>query len=167
MNNTNLEKLRNVLTELFQLDQAELDFGVYRILNRKRDEILRFLDNDLMPQVKEAFSQYRSADKAVIEAEIAKAAEQAQALGVDPEGTAKIKELRAKLASSGVDIAALENEVFSHLTSFFRRYYAEGDFISLRRYKEGVYAIPCARRESLNWRFLEASIALGTKRSIR
>jgi adenine-specific DNA-methyltransferase len=149
---TNLEKLRNVLTELFQLDQADLDFGVYRILNRKRDEVLRFLDNDLMPQVKEAFSQYRSADKAVIEAEIAKAAEQAQALGVNPEETAKVKELRAKLASSGVDIAALENEVFSHLTSFFRRYYDEGDFISLRRYKEGVYAIPYEGEEvKLHW----------------
>jgi len=41
---TNLEKLRNLLQELFQLDQADLDFGIYRIMNQKRDEIVRFLD---------------------------------------------------------------------------------------------------------------------------
>ncbi len=152
MNNTNLEKLTKVLAEIFQLDQADLDFGIYRIMNQKRDEIVRFLDNDLLPQVKEAFSQYRSADKGVIEAEIARATEQAHALGVDPEETAKVKELRATLAGSSVDIAALENEVFSHLAGFFRRYYNEGDFISLRRYKEGVYAIPYEGEEvKLHW----------------
>ena len=48
--------------------------------------------------------------------------------------------------------AALESEVFSHLYNFFRRYYNEGDFISLRRYKEGVYAIPYEGEEvKLHW----------------
>ena len=37
------EKLRYLLQELFQLDQADLDFGIYRIMNTKRDEVLRFL----------------------------------------------------------------------------------------------------------------------------
>ena len=63
---TNIEKLRGLLQELFQLDQADLDFGIYRIMNQKRDEIVRFLDNDLLPQVKEAFEQYKSADKSEI-----------------------------------------------------------------------------------------------------
>ena len=36
--------------------------------------------------------------------------------------------------------------------SFFRRYYNEGDFLSLRRYKEGVYAIPYEGEEvKLHW----------------
>ena len=51
-----------------------------------------------------------------------------------------------------MDVTALENEVFSHLFNFFRRYYDEGDFISLRRYKEGVYAIPYEGEEvKLHW----------------
>jgi len=51
-----------------------------------------------------------------------------------------------------VDITALENEVYDHLYSFFSRYYDEGDFISLRRYKEGVYAIPYEGEEvKLHW----------------
>src|SRR5439155_22644540 len=59
---------------------------------------------------------------------------------------------REKIAECAVDVTALENEVFSHLTNFFRRYYSEGDFISLRRYKEGVYAIPYEGEEiKLHW----------------
>ncbi len=47
---------------------------------------------------------------------------------------------------------AAEQEVFSHLYNFFRRYYNEGDFISQRRYKEGVYAIPYEGEEvKLYW----------------
>ncbi len=50
------------------------------------------------------------------------------------------------------DGAAAEDEVYSHLANFFRRYYKEGDFISQRRYKEGVYAIPYEGEEvKLHW----------------
>ena len=53
---------------------------------------------------------------------------------------------------ASVDVAAMESEVFSHLFNFFRRYYSEGDFLSLRRYKEGVYAIPYEGEEvKLYW----------------
>lgn len=149
---TNLEKLRGLLQELFQLDQADLDFGIYRIMNQKRDEVVRFLDKDLLPQVQAAFKHYKSADKSVLQGELDKAIQQAESLGVDPESTNKVKELRKQLAESAVDVTALENEVFSHLFNFFRRYYSEGDFISLRRYKEGVYAIPYEGEEvKLHW----------------
>ncbi|MGC8541047.1 MAG: site-specific DNA-methyltransferase [Phycisphaerae bacterium] len=149
---SNLEKFRDLLRELFQLDQADLDFGIYRIMNTKRDEILRFLDKDLLPQVKEAFTEYQSADKSVLQAQINEAVKQAEGLGADAEQLPKVKELRQKLATGAVDITALENTVFSHLFNFFRRYYQDGDFISLRRYKEGVYAIPYEGEEvKLYW----------------
>src|SRR5207247_10404757 len=74
------------------------------------------------------------------------------ALGADPETLPKVQELRRQLAGSAVDVAALENEVFSHLYNCFRRYYDEGDFLSLSRYKEGVYAIPYEGEEvKLHW----------------
>ena len=64
----------------------------------------------------------------------------------------KVKELRAKLANDAVDLNALEAEVFDHLYSFFRRYYSEGDFLSKRVYKPGVYAIPYEGEEvKLDW----------------
>ena len=54
--------------------------------------------------------------------------------------------------SDAVDVGALENEVYDHLFSFFRRYYSEGDFLAKRVYKPGVYAIPYEGEEvKLHW----------------
>ena len=149
---TNFEKLQKLLEELFQLDQADLDFGIYRIMNQKRDEVVRFLEKDLLPQVKEAFSHYQSADKATLQKELDKLVTQVEGAGMNPDDSPKVQELKAQMADSSVDVTALENEVFSHLFNFFRRYYHEGDFLSLRRYKEGVYAIPYEGEEvKLHW----------------
>lgn len=150
--NHKYEKLKTLLKELFQLDQPDLDFGIYRIMHAKSGEISQFLDHDLLPQIKTAFSTYKTSDKAGIEKELAKAIEQAQALGVDPEATQKVKDLRARLKDDAVDLGALENEVYDHLYSFFRRYYSEGDFLAKRVYKPGVYAIPYEGEEvALHW----------------
>jgi adenine-specific DNA-methyltransferase len=144
-------KLTNLLRELFQLDSADLDFGIYRIMNTKRAEIERFLDNDLLPQIKDAFQGYKSSDSAHINADLNKLVQQMKDAGVDPELSPKVKEFRERLATA-VDVSALENQVFSDLFNFFRRYYNEGDFLSLRRYKEGVYAIPYEGEEvKLHW----------------
>jgi len=146
------EKLKTLLKELFQLDQPDLDFGLYRIMHAKSAEVTQFLDKDLLPQVQAAFGLYQSADKAEIEKDLAKAVEQAHGLGVDPETTQKVKDLRARLKSEAVDVGALESEVYDHLYSFFRRYYSEGDFLSKRVYKPGVYAIPYEGEEvTLHW----------------
>ena len=54
MGGENLRRLKALLAELFMFDQADLDFGIYRIMNLRREEIRRFLDEDLLPQVREA-----------------------------------------------------------------------------------------------------------------
>ena len=147
-----LEKLIKLLKELFQLDQPDLDFGIYRILHARSAEITQFLERDLPPQVREAFAQYASADRAALEKELEEAINQALAVGVDPESAPKVRELRARLKEEAVDTGALEAEVYDHLYTFFRRYYDEGDFISRRVYKEGVYAIPYEGEEvKLYW----------------
>lgn len=146
------KKLVALLKELFQLDQPDLDFGIYRIMHAKSAEVTQFLERDLLPQVKEAFAAYQPADKADLQKELEQAIEQAKSLGVDPESTQKVKELRARLESESVDLDALEADVYDHLYRFFRRYYHEGDFISRRVYKEGVYAIPYEGEEvKLYW----------------
>ena len=146
------EKLKTLLKELFQLDQPDLDFGLYRVMHAKSAEVSQFLDSDLLPQVKDAFALYRSADKEEIEKDLGKAIAQAHELGTDPETTQKVKGLRARLSSDAVDIGALESEVYDHLFGFFRRYYSEGDFLAKRVYKPGVYAIPYEGEEvTLHW----------------
>src|SRR6516225_3188699 len=138
----NLDKFRSLLRDLFMLDHADLDFGVYRIMNAKRDQVTRFFDADLLPQVREALGKLQEARRSAVEGELARAKAQARALGVEPECLPKVKELRQQLVGKA-DTEAIESEVFSDLYSFFRRYYNEGDFLPLRRYREGVKAIPC------------------------
>lgn len=150
--NENFKKLVDKLIELFMLNQPDLDFGIYRIMNSRRREITKFLEEDLLPQVRDALNQYESGSNANLSGELKKAVDNAKELGVDPDSSPKVKELKAKITEAGSDISQVENEVYSHLYNFFSRYYSGGDFLSLRRYKEGVYAIPYEGEEvKLYW----------------
>ncbi|TJZ40059.1 site-specific DNA-methyltransferase [Priestia megaterium] len=145
------EKFIKVLEEMFQFDQADLDFGIYRIMNQKRDEVTRFLNDDLVPQIKDAFEKYKNADVETIKEDISKLEKQLADMGVAKESSEKYISLQKQL-NKGADIGALENEVFSDLTNFFKRYYYEGDFLSLRRYKKDVFAVPYEGEEvKLHW----------------
>ena len=133
------------------LDQADLDFGIYRIMNQKRNDIEKYLNNELKKQVAEAVSGSSTAELESLKAELERAIQNARDLGVAPESLPKVKDLRAKLSEGG-DTESLENEVYSHLTTFFSRYYDGGDFMSQRRYKKDVYAIPYEGEEvKLHW----------------
>lgn len=144
-------QFKQLLAELFMFDQTDLDFGIYRIMNAKRDEINRFLDNDLLPQVNDVLKMLDTSNRKQIEAELTKAIDSAKQLGVAPEAVPKAQELRKQL-SEMPNLAGMESEVFSHLFNFFRRYYDAGDFVSQRRYKPGVYAIPYEGEEvKLHW----------------
>ena len=145
-------KLITLLRELFQLDQPDLDFGLYRVMHAKRDEVSQFLDKDLLPQVRHAFAQYKTADKAELEKELSKLIADIETARMNPDDSPKVRELRARLRTDAVDIAMLESDVYDHLFSFFRRYYSEGDFLARRVYKPGVYAIPYEGEEvTLHW----------------
>lgn len=128
------------LKEIFMMDHAELDFGIYRIMNQKRSDIQDFLEKDLLPQVKQLLAENNSADSALNE-ELKQAIQACHSVGINPDESPKVMEIKKRMAASA-DVTALENEVFSHLTTFFSRYYDEGDFISKRRYKDNTYAIP-------------------------
>ncbi len=149
------DKLVTLLKELFQLDKPDLDFGFYRIMHAKAAEVTQFLEHDLLPQVREAFSAYRSSDRRGIQLQLAKAKEGAAALGVPPADVPdvpKVRELEEQLEETAVDLDALEADVYDHIYRFFRRYYSEGDFLSNRVYKDGVYAIPYQGEEiKLHW----------------
>lgn len=64
----------------------------------------------------------------------------------------KVQEIKQKLAQYSTGASEHENAVFSHLLTFFSRYYDKSDFISQRRYKSETYAIPYAGEEVvLHW----------------
>lgn len=148
---TQFEKFRDTMKRVLMLDQADLDFGIYRIMNQKRRDIEAYLNGDLKKQVSASVQANSSGTASALQQELQTAIQQAQALGIDPEMLPKVKELREKIAQSG-NSEDLENEVYSHLTTFFSRYYDGGDFISQRRYKKDVYAIPYEGEEvKLHW----------------
>lgn len=147
----NYENLQKVLKEIFEMDKADLDFGIYRIMNQKREQVMDFINNKLPKDIKDILAQTQSKDSVDIRAELDKTIKSAQDLGIDPNNIEKVIELRAQLENT-IDTNALEQEIFSHLASFFKRYYKSGDFISLRRYKKDVYAIPYEGEEvKLHW----------------
>ena len=87
--NQRYEKLKTLLRELFQLDQPDLDFGLYRVMHAKSAEVSQFLDKDLLPQVQAAFGQYRTADKAELEKELSKVIKGIEAAGMNPNDSPK------------------------------------------------------------------------------
>jgi adenine-specific DNA-methyltransferase len=159
-----LERLQGLFRELFQLDVADLDFGIYRLLHLKRKEVEAFLTKDLPAVVDQEFKAAAGAEQAAIEKDLKELADRIrQDIGLDalkPIGepapmyanaklvrdyVAKRKQLEAIEASE-----AQKAEVFNHLYTFFRRYYDEGDFIPRRFYgSRESYAVPYNGEEVL------------------
>ena len=51
--NESLAQLKLFLNKLFQFESQDLDFGIYKILHYKRNEIKQFIDKLLVDKVKE------------------------------------------------------------------------------------------------------------------
>ncbi|MBA4135374.1 MAG: site-specific DNA-methyltransferase, partial [Flavobacterium sp.] len=149
MNNYN--QLKEVLNDIFELNKADLDFGIYRIMNQKRKQVNEFIDKQLPEDIKKALSETQSTDKTEIENELKTLKKNLDDAGIVAEDSPKYKILKERLQGiENTDV--LEQEVFSHLANFFKRYYKDGDFISMRRYKKDVYAIPYEGEEvKLHW----------------
>jgi len=167
------EKLAAKLRELFQLDQPDLDFGIYRVMHLKRDAVERYLD----PNAPDGL-------RAVIEAEFASTSAQSanetlekarakviEAFGPDAIGAdgslsavfantpvGKAYDEARTAAASAQGSAEGEKDVFDLLLDFFSRYYQGGDFITKRHVTRESdsralsYAIPYGGEEvKLHW----------------
>ena len=150
------ESFKKKLEEIFMMDHAELDFGIYRIMNQKRNDIQRFLDLELLPQVKQVLEgnnggEADKAKKRMAEIEQMFAGMDIETLPDSNPNVAEYQKLKAQFAQSA-DTESMQAEVFSHLVTFFSRYYDGGDFLSKRRYKDNTYAIPYNGEEvKLHW----------------
>lgn len=152
LHNAKFQALVAKLREIFQIDRPDLDFGIYRILNARAGEINDYLQNRLAEKVQTALSSGNEAQREHVARELQEKEAQYQADGINPDTVPKVQELRQKLAQYSAGASEHENAVFSHLLTFFSRYYESGDFISQRRYKGDTYAIPYAGEEvMLHW----------------
>ncbi len=151
-------RLLKKLSELFQLDQPDLDFGFYRIMHAKAQEVQDFIGTDLLKIVADAFGDVDEARKAELQAAYEKAIQTAKDFGApNPEETEPVKKAKAAL-DAVKDTASAEADVYDHLYRFFERYYDDGDFISRRYYtretsgKAAPFAVPYNGEEvKLHW----------------
>lgn len=151
-------RLLKKLSELFQLDQPDLDFGFYRIMHAKAQEVQDFIDTDLLKIVTDAFGDVDEARKAELQAAYEKTIQTAKDFGVlNPEDTEPVKKAKAALDAFR-DTTSAEADVYDHLYRFFERYYDDGDFISRRYYtretsgKAAPFAVPYNGEEvKLHW----------------
>lgn len=158
MANERLDRFTKLLKEIFELDKSDLDFGIYRVMNLRKTQIEEFLTQRLPQMVQETLAPFAQGSKEEIRAQMTQIEESVAGMGMTVDAlpeTAPMKQKYIALQKSlaeGADLSALETDVYSALYSFFNRYYEDGDFISKRRYKEGVYAIPYEGEEvKLYW----------------
>lgn len=170
---TPLEKFQSLLRDLFQFEQADLDFGVYRIMNLRRERMEKWLNEELPARARAILKQGGNTADDDIDSrlEVLKAALlELEPGGVDEDGnitkeflkeSTKGKEylkLKAQADRAPARTAAgMEPLVYNHLYDFFSRYYDTGDFIPKRRRSfapdgRDTYAIPWDGEEVvLHW----------------
>lgn len=160
------QQLQRLLKDLFQFDSADLDFGIYAIMNQKRDQIERFIEQELLDAVQEglqilsqqgqteAQQTFEQVKQEVVRTLGARALEEDVLKEQYHDSPLGEKYLAAQQALAGAQLSAeLEAQIFNDLYQFFARYYQDGDFISQRRYgRNNKYAVPYNGEEvHLHW----------------
>ena len=155
-----------LLEELFQLNQPELDFGLYRIVHARSKEIRAFMQTELATEIDAAFvGQASQTAHGSLEAARLKVIENFADDAFDPSGTVKPEFQATKLGKEFLAAQqqarddggplAIDAQVYDHLYCFFSRYYDKGDFMSKRYFvaendqRALPYAVPYDGREVL------------------
>jgi adenine-specific DNA-methyltransferase len=154
-------RFQSLLREtFFQFDAAELDFGIYRIINHRREEIDNFIEKDLIQAVAKEFEIFKAQSLQELRVKVDEKKKEIEKLEKDLDEKIltngqieeKFKDKRfakdyLELNKQLCEVELTESEqaeVFNNLYTFFSRYYEDGDFISKRRYssRNTRYAIP-------------------------
>jgi len=149
---------------MFQFNENDLDFGIYKIYNLKRKHIESFIDgdntNDLAPTIEAVLKEVNLANQKTDSIDLynfLKALNQDSLLN-DPESNYKQLELfisteqnqdkKVKLVetlntlskSEGIT-DELKDKIYNHILGFFQMYYSNGDFGYNDRSRD-LYKVP-------------------------
>lgn len=141
-----IDKAKNLLKQLFRTENADLDFGIYRIMNYKRAEIDKFIDKDLIEEAEAEFKEFSKVGTAEFEKELKKRKTEINEIVPDTIGEdweilknhdlPKVKEfvgVYREYEAASVSEEQIQ-DVFNQVHEFFSRYYCNGDFIPQPRY---------------------------------
>ncbi|MEO0266201.1 MAG: hypothetical protein ABIM43_06285 [candidate division WOR-3 bacterium] len=138
-----IQKFQGLLKKIFQFEASDLDFGIYRILNYKRNLLEEFIEKDLKKKVEEAFARNKDERLNDINQRFEEVKQKViQNLGTQaftPTGDLKEEYKDTPIGKDYLSIKAqkeeaekideIKNQVFNDLYNFFSRYYEEGEQI--------------------------------------
>ncbi len=170
----NYLKFKELLEKLFKFESADLDFGIYKIINEKRDHIDEFLEEELQKKVegeldkfletkieeskeklekakneiRRDFPNWTNEEGEIVEDKIPEQPEE----GIMKERIQNYKKAKEKVEKTEIS-EEIEASIYQDLYRFFKRYYEDGDFIPQRRASNSnKYAIPYNGEEvKLHW----------------
>lgn len=166
------QQLKDLLRELFQLNNTDLDFGIYRILNIKAKEVEEFIEKDIDAKIESVKDKIIDRQGGDIKAELEEAKAKLEKdfkvdFQKDGDLEAKVGQFgqlelfmepfnRFKTAKDKLDNLRVsedtEKSIYNELYRFFERYYEGGDFISKPRAGKNNYMIPYEGEEvKLYW----------------
>ena len=159
-----IDNLKFFLKEMFQFNENDLDFGIYKIYNLKRKHIEGFIDgegvNDLTPTIQNILKEVNLANQktdAIDLYNFLKGLNQDSLLN-DPKanyqqlelfiGTEQNQDKKSKLVetlntlskSEGIT-DELKDKIYNHILGFFQMYYSNGDFGYNDRSRD-LYKVP-------------------------
>jgi len=146
-----IDKLKLHLKDLFQFENSDLDFGIYRIINIKRKEIAEFIDKELFDIINEKIKTLGDNSELKKRLELMqKEIEENFGCNIHEAKlkyteTPKVKDYidKEKELKATEKESEIEGQIYDDIIDFFSRYYDKGDFISKRRYsKDNKYMIP-------------------------
>jgi adenine-specific DNA-methyltransferase len=162
-----LDRLKLLLNELFQFDTQDLDFGIYKILHHKKDDIRHFIDVHLVEKIETSIQGLSKAEDADMRQQLETLRNDAEIVwykkmqaqdGAVPDAMLSplVKEKISRLHDLerfNEKYASIDDSIliiYDHLFRFFSRYYDKGDFITQRRFgKKGKYVVEYNGEETL------------------
>ena len=166
-NNESYDKFISLLKDMFQFDSSDLDFGIYKIMNLKKEKISEFIDNEISKKIKNQLNIVSDQKKSDLQKKIddlekneiiknylhaisIKDQEKIKMYEQDFEQNIKEYNDAKNQLSTICQNEDFEKQIYNHLLNFFSRYYENGDFITKRRYgRNEKYIIPYNGEETL------------------
>lgn len=136
-----MKTFQKKLGTMFRKEDSSFNWGVYRIINQRNQDVDEFIDKEIPHILKENLSELSVESLEEIEKEIQKVKQSIQDAGLNYEESPKYKDLleqKNKLAK----VDSYEILIYNYLLEFFSRYYRDGDFISRFYFKNDSYVVP-------------------------
>ncbi|ATU05348.1 hypothetical protein BKN14_02750 [Candidatus Gracilibacteria bacterium HOT-871] len=151
--NTSLLNLQEKLKEIFEINNSDLDFGIYRIMKFREKEIKNFIDIELPKTINSKFKSLESSSKNIFDkvSEFEEASENDSLVELYNSGNTTEIESASKYNPKFKEYVSNKNslkdskktsiesdDIYNWLNAFFTSYYDKGDFFKTRKQK-GTY----------------------------